>query len=407
MKINFEKNNKYPEKLEEYYSDELLEELLRRETNARYKYDSTMDKLKLTSDHDMTFNINIPKSNLPDDVNNINDLDNYLYNSQSEIKLDEVNNKAFIEGHQIYLHQLVINKNGKPEDYELIIAPSPFDKNDVVDWKLSYDGKEKNIILKRVPNKKSAYTKKYGYDKDGLQIELFIKKNDISLAMRTNEEKNTQTCVSHILDTYAIQYAFLTKVLLINGINLNKYKKDEHEYNQDKVLTVLKRKNFWMKVKKIENLLGVKFNVLLPITNEQNEILDKLIVSLLFNESIREQGSITSVELNFSNNKELEEMKNKLKNEKGISTFAWKEKKQIELFKQTLNLFQFFSTSNIKIKEFEELNDNTLKIFIKERNDDGMIVSSKFYLMNDNEDIKIDQKAKYLQEYWEKIYSNS
>lgn len=121
-----------------------------------------------------------------------------------------------------------------------------------------------------------------------------------------------------MLDTYSIQHAFLTKELLINNINLNEYRKGKHNYNQDKVSTVLKPKNFWIKVKKLEDLLGVKFNVLLPISNEQNEILDKLIVSLLFNESIREQGSITSVKLKFSNNKELKDMKNKLKNEKGI-----------------------------------------------------------------------------------------
>lgn len=72
----------------------------------------------------------------------------YLYNSQSTIELDKVRNKASIEGQEINLDHLLISKEGEYEGNKIIIAPEPFDENDVVDWKLSYDGNEKNIILK-------------------------------------------------------------------------------------------------------------------------------------------------------------------------------------------------------------------------------------------------------------------
>ncbi|RIN40147.1 hypothetical protein BU043_10885 [Staphylococcus simulans] len=405
MKINFN-NDMYPKKLEKYYSKVLLDEALREKANLRYEYDPVIDKLRLETNKDIIIKVNIPKSKLPSDVKTQNDFDIYLYNSQSEIKLDKVENKAFIEGHEIHLDQLVISKEGEFEDNKISIVPMPFDKQDIIQWELDFYGEQKSIILKRAPNKKSAYTKKYVYKSSNFEVNLYIDKYYMSLIIDVVEKNKKQIFVSEIIEAYSIQHAFLNGKLLINGINLSQYKENKNE-NKNKLIEISKRKSFWEKVSELEHKLNVKFKIRLPISNEENIILDKLIVSLLFKESVREQGNITSVKLRITNDEERNKMKRQLQNEEDISTFAWKEVENFELFNEEINLFKFFATSNIRVKEVEELKDSTLKVFVKARNDDGMIVSSKFYLMNDNEDIKIDQKAKYLQEYWEKIYSNS
>lgn len=406
MEIDFNKLKKreYPEYLEKYYSNIKLSEDVLSETNLKYVYDKEKDVLNLAQGKEVLFKFK-KKINFPEDVKSSDDIDQFLFNSQTVISLDYDKSVAVIEDVEIPLEDLFLNLSGESGQFEYVISPSNFDKKDIIKWTLQFDNNKKDIDLVRVANNESAYTKKYEYNSHPLKITVYLtKSNEISISVSTQFDGDT--ILELLLESLNIQIAFLKKDLHINGVPLYKMDSDNKSGNEEKLIRMNESLNFWKNVSRLQEKLNLQFNIKFPLDDETMQTLEKLIISFVFEKVYRETYKINTINLKFKN---IEEMHNNIEEIKinDSSAVHWRESHEICILDVTTNIYQYFGVSNFHVNSIKT-DDETIsvKLIIKEKNDEKMVVVSKFMLENEViENVLKSNIPKYWVEFRDKIKS--
>lgn len=406
MEIDFNKLKKkeYPEYLEKYYSNIKLSEDVLSETNLKYVYDKEKDVLNLAQGKEVLFKFK-KKINFPEDVKSSDDIDQFLFNSQTVISLDYDKSVAVIEDVEIPLEDLFLNLSGESGQFEYVISPSNFDKKDIIKRTLQFDNNQKDIDLVRVANSESAYTKKYEYNSHPLKITVYLtKSNEISISVSTQFDGDT--ILELLLESLNIQIAFLKKDLHINGVPLYKMDSDNKSGNEEKLIRMNESFNFWKNVSRLQEKLNLQFNIKFPLDDETMQTLEKLIISFVFEKVYRETYKINTINLKFKN---IEEMHNNIEEIKinDSSAVHWRESHEICILGVTTNIYQYFGVSNFHVNSIKT-DDETIsvKLIIKEKNDEKMVVVSKFMLENEViENVLKSNIPKYWVEFRDKIKS--
>lgn len=392
MNINFNKieNANYPNELEQLYSSKYAEDLGIDKSVMNYKYQKDDDLLTL--ENFQKLKVKFKKDlNLPDDVETPRDFEAYLFNSQTTLDLSDNKTTIFIDGVEIPIEYFHIDKNGNTNITKFSLLPRSFDDNDYIEWELKTKNSCKQIKLVRKPYK-SAHIKKYECVDFPLKVNLFIDKNNISINIATIlENHDTHTTVQALLEAFDIQLAFFKKNLLINNVKVSRLYPNGVIGSQKVKKEIRERYNYWYKVQKLERILDLSLKLYFPLTTSDIVLLDKLLISFIFDKSFREPYNISSINLDFNDIDEAEKFKNDLK--KGSKALiAWREIEKITAFNMNLPLYKFYSISNFYVDSIKIKEEPTVKmtINVRELESEKMIVTSKYTLDSETE-VTIDQ----------------
>ncbi|MDC5695398.1 hypothetical protein N7L96_12470 [Mammaliicoccus sciuri] len=408
MEIDFDKlkNKEYPKDLEDYYTEVKLSNESRAKTNLKYEYDEIHNILRVDKNRDVLFKLK-KSINFPEDVKTKQDVDQYIYNSQTCISLDYDKSVAIIDGIEIPLENFVLDKTGESGKFEYKLCPVEFDENDFIKWTLKYKISEKEINLVRVANSKSAYTKKYEYLSQHLRVTIFISKTDdikITVGTRFEDKVNLEL----LLESLAIQIAFLEKELSINGVELSKIDSSTKPGDEEKIIRIKEMFNFWHNVRLLEKELKTEFIIELPLDDETLQNLEKLIISFVYREVYRETYKINNINLKFNSIDEMYSSIDEIK-KNGNSSIHWREPQDYNILGSTLNIYKYFGAFNFEVYSIiPDEETTTLQIKLKEKNDDKMIIVSKFILENEViQNLSQVDTPKYWMEYRDRIKSSN
>ncbi|WP_440867183.1 abortive infection system toxin AbiGii family protein [Staphylococcus shinii] len=407
MEIDFNKLKKkeYPKYLEDYYTRTKLSDEVLSKTNLKYIYDEKNDILELAKNREILFKFK-QKINLPDDVEKKEDIDQFLFNSQTCISLDYDKSVVIIEGVEIPIKDMILNLSGESGQFEYKIFPAKFDENDFIRWTLQYDDKVKEVELIRVANNDSAFTKKYEYISHPLKITVYLtKSNDIHISVSTQFQG--ETTLESLLESLTIQIAFLEKKLGINGVPLSRLDSDKKIGNEEKIIRMNENFNFWSKVSLLQEKLGVKFYIDFPLDDETMQILEKLIISYILEEVYRENYKINTIKLKFDSIEEMYNNIEKIKNDEK-SSVHWRETQDLCILGINVNIYKYFGVFNYHIYSIiPDEETKSLKIYIKESDDEKMVIVSKFVLENEAiENVHKTEVPRYWIEFRDRIKSS-
>ncbi|MCI2954773.1 abortive infection system toxin AbiGii family protein [Staphylococcus caprae] len=406
MEIDFSKLKKkeYPKHLEDYYTRTKLNDEVLSKTNLKYTYDEEKDILELAKNREILFKFK-QKINLPEDVEKKEDIDQFLFNSQTCISLDYDKSIAVIEGVEIPIKDMILNLSGESGQFEYKICPARFDEDDFIRWTLQYNDKIKEVKLTRVANNDSAFTKKYEYISRPLKITVHLTKlNDIHISVSTQFQG--ETTLESLLESLTIQIAFLEKKLGINGVPLSRLDSDTKVGNAEKLIRMNEILNFWSKVSLLQGKLNVKFYIDFPLDDETMQNLEKLIISFVLEEVYRENYKINNIKLNFDSIDELYNNIKKIKNDEK-SSIHWREPQELCILGTKVNIYKYFGVFNYHIYSIiPDEETKSLNIYIKETNEDKMVIVSKFVLENEAiENVLKTAIPKYWVEYRDRMKS--
>lgn len=408
MNINFNKieNANYPNELEQHYSSKHAKELGIDQNIIHYKHQKDYDLLSLEQFEKLKVQFNQDLS-LPDDVQTPRDFEAYLFNSQTTVDLSDNKTTIFIDGVEIPIEYFHIDRDGKPNITKYELFPLPFADNDYIEWELKTKNSCKQIKLERV-RYNSAHIKKYQSIDFPLKVNLFIDEKNIRINIATIlENHDTHTTVQSLLEALDIQLAFFKKNLLINNVKVSTLYPNGVIGSQKVKKEIRERYNYWYKVQKLERILDLSLKLYFPLKSNDIVLLDKMLVSFIFDKSFREPYNITNIKLNFNNIKEAQDFANDLK-EGSKALISWREPEKINVFNINLSLYKFYYISNfyvdsIKIKEEPTV---TMTINVRELENDKMIVASKYILNSETEvTISHSQTPQYLVEFREQLLS--
>lgn len=409
MELNFNDDKKiFPKELQEYYSKKKLGDINMDDTDLKYSYDQETELLTLGNEREeVIFKFLKNKTEFPKDVQTTNDLNHYLYNSQKIVEVDSNDVIIRIGNKNVPMNYWKLDKKGRQIDSKLFFKAPEFSKRDFIKWKLKTDNQNISIKLKRVSNEHSAYIKKYLYFNKGLKITLYLSpkdKVDITIGTEFKEKLTTKD----IINALDIQLSFFNNSIIINDIDMKKYPFKFNDIDfEDKYLKIKNSYNFWNKVIEVEKYLKLNFKVKFPIDNKTNILLDKLIISFVFNEEFRENIVISNAKFKVASENDIQDAINEFKDD-SILGVAWIEEEKVNLFNKKITLTKYFRLTNYNIRNIQTDKSNLTIKFEFDKNEDT-IVSSKYIL---DKDIEFDlngnvaKEFKYIPQYKDRIISN-
>ncbi|WHI65220.1 hypothetical protein [Mammaliicoccus lentus] len=249
--------------------------------------------------------------------------------------------------------------------------------------------------------------KKYEYLSQHLRVTIFISKTDdikITVGTRFEDKVNLEL----LLESLAIQIAFLEKELSINGVELSKIDSSTKPGDEEKIIRIKEMFNFWHNVRLLEKELKTEFIIELPLDDETLQNLEKLIISFVYREVYRETYKINNINLKFNSIDEMYSSIDEIK-KNGNSSIHWREPQDYNILGSTLNIYKYFGAFNFEVYSIIPDEETiSLKIKLKEKNNNRMIIVSKFILENEIiENLYNKDTPKFWIEYRDRIKSSN
>ncbi|UTH13160.1 abortive infection system toxin AbiGii family protein [Macrococcus equipercicus] len=385
--------NSYPEELEEFYTKKVKEESLTTDidnVNFKYKFDKQLESLVPADVEKINFKFTKPED-FPEDIHSLDDFEKYLYNSQIYLSLDNNNLKTFrVNDLEIPINKYMISKNGTEQDIKMIVKAQDFEEDDNHIIEIG----SKSFTLNRVPNN-SKEEKKYEYKSDIQIISILIRPNEIDFSFVSKMEG--KLAIDEVLDGFISQEEVMNKNVRMNNVNIKEYVELKSAATEEQKNTVTSRVNFWNKVKELEELLvhhkilnNQKFKINFPISKEDAEMVEHLLISLVLNLPIKYNYKNSTLTLKNNTEetlkqKEIFEAYSKKGNLMAIGGYT---NKDINLFDCNFSLNEWYKILNVKINKVISNSQEEIELKIEKSKEKNSYILNKYFI----EDIKDEEK---------------
>lgn len=295
----------------------------------------------------------------------------YLYRTQQGVYVKNLN--VVINGKEYSFEKSPYVNNDLKKQNSIFIRPQPFLPPKDVNISI-IDGKEFKIKFQRQPYESMDTMLFSNVSFKLLDIKLYFHEADISKDKFDVNFKITLNfeyaeSVEQLIDALNLYKAFMTSNVRVNNEKLPKV--DNAVYDDKWLESGLL---IWTKVRKIEEVLGVKFNPSVDLDKYNYNLLLDLYDSLIDDKVININGEITSLNI---------------KPKKGVDAkeFINKTAKSIELvgdnnFEALGAKFEVFSCTSISefiITSTEPLDDDLIKLNIEPVKGKGMKIKRKYF----------------------------
>lgn len=418
MRIDLEKNKELnelvPKELVEHYAKEVNKSYVTRvrleDFNIEYEYDEESELIRNISPFTFNMNFKIP-SNMLSEVKSIKDFEKYLHNSQTEIELDK-NDIPFVkvDGEEIPVDNLFLKKNGEPvKTMKMGVTPVPFAKNDKIILNLKVPlTEEREVILNRKANN-SVETILYENDEQSDLFIFSIKINGGEVQFSIVSKLSAPTTIDNIIFVKKLLLAFHQKKLEINGVNMRTLFQDEDSITELDEEEISMEITMWENVKKLESILKKEFVVKLPLTHEEVNQINELMVSLILNKPFKDHIKINSINLDISSLEELESHEEEfktMKSSKKSMVIGGQMEREIKLFGITLKLFEIYQIYNVIVIDVKtHPADKKIEIFLEKSTKETSHVTRKYNLQKEGLE-KLEEEfkeARYIEQYNEEL----
>ncbi len=268
------------------------------------------------------------------------DLSEYLYNSQKHLVVQSSDGMIEINGKRMKMDYFISNPFSDIEikDSRMLIFPS--EMNEKYDLRINCPKAERKIHFKRIPND-DLYVKKYVSDGSALKIEVYIDRKKINnVEIKVNLDVFEAEDVDDVLSSYYIMEAFAKNEISIEQIKVDLAYNNPFSLPPDSIL------DFWMKAKKIEELIGEKFDIKQGVRGKDAKNIYALYRTIVEHKPFREYADA----LYLNGSKPDEAFMDSIKTAEGFY-FEYYAADVIEVLGRKIQIYSLIGIFNAKLSE--------------------------------------------------------
>lgn len=226
----------------------------------------------------------------------------YSYNAQIKIKLELLDGENILLNHEKIRTIDMVKSIYRPElqikEGNFYAIPQPFGDPFLVP--IGYEGYEKQVLVKRVPNPDSIYIAKFqSVNKECLHIIYYVDQEKHNLKLTLNIDIKRAKTVQEIIESIKIFYAFIHK----KGMLCKQPSGYENiYYNGDKFNLAI-----WEHAKAIEDKLNISFCIPSKgIKNDELERIEELYQLLVLGVPLRDKQNYATFSVNLSKKNDMD-----------------------------------------------------------------------------------------------------
>lgn len=317
---------------------------------------------------------------------NMNEFLEKIYITQKTVEWDiDKDGIVKINGNEIKISDIIKDPLGENEfkAVKIKIVPPPLPEYKV---KLSANGTEKDIILKRQPSNSIVDVIMKNINND--IIDFGIKFNEVdrkgSFSLTVNIDKLSE--VDTILDHLVLLSGFMAKSMKINSVPI--FSMGKMKVDTKQIQVIRKTIDFWDKIRKLESALDQKFHFSLPLKEVDIISMRKLYYSLIKNKPYKEYVEINEIKGVFG------DMKSPTGEE---ISFSFQGEEEFSMWNIKKTLYQVVGIFNIKIEDTVSIEDGKTLLKVKPVSHKKPYTSTQFFLKKEDAELfckKIDDLRK-------------
>lgn len=271
----------------------------------------------------------------------------YAYNAQRAIKMElDKAGYVILNGQEISIDQMIVNPyaNIKINAGDLYCYPSKFPEPFALE--IASEKYSKNIMVKRVPSDKLNILRFQSVEMEPLELKYSLDTETNRMSITVNVNLKNVSSVEETVKALSIFYAFISGKGKLAGTEIvcDEEKELLTEFNE---LTL----EFWEKVYCLEQILGIRFNVLGKNISEETMLDVETAYQMLINKTpIKDTANIESLNCNLEvrEGRDLEEVT------KGMLTFRFESTMDFEIFDEMISLPAITVMAEVYISEIKE-----------------------------------------------------
>ncbi|MCQ6267131.1 abortive infection system toxin AbiGii family protein [Fictibacillus sp. WQ 8-8] len=304
----------------------------------------------------------------------LKELTEYMYRTQTSIKLKANDNKFTINGQNFDVDEVIKFpfENSKASEFELYMYPSPFQP--AFEITLKGIGVTKNLFIERQPydNMNMSFFKSTG--NRSFEISYLLDETDGTIKFNFNLNIAVAKSVNEALDALRLYVSCIKGSLLING-NILLPKPSSPDFEEESIdETIL----FWEKVKTLQEILNVVFIPQRQTEEEDVILIEQLYRSFYEKKPFKEYIPIKSFTVNGLESEKFEDILNK----DGLS-LQFTNPISADVFGVKLDLYSLVAYFDLKVVDIKPLADNNSKHQIIVQPIEGKkIYQSVLYFLN-------------------------
>lgn len=302
---------------------------------------------------------------------NVNDLFDYASNLQKDIRIMPNEDGYYIIGEEKFSRADIIKSplsDYVMEEGNFLILTPRF--NQKFDAPIEIDGIKYLFCMERVPNDSVRIRKFVNSNYKGIILTIEGAEDGKSINISIRIDLESAQSVSEICDCIAVYNGFVEGRSSIFGTKLNEKGKADKAYSKEVIC-------FWNNVKKLEEVLNLRFDVTKTLTNTDVDFLNRLSCSLLKNKPYRIDKHINSLDGDADENTE-KELNPMIGND---ILFRYVQGYRAEIMGQEIECYELTFIFDSHVSD-TNLDTNTGKFHVDITDSEGkkMYIAAKIYL---------------------------